>query len=121
MMYYVICNMYIYNRQITVHINTHDWLVFNRICKHRMHDSTMTDKRESNEMILMISRNGGITFNGGFHGHGGTPKWLVFIRENSHLKWMITGGSPIFSDTSINHHCKHEITMSDPSQTPMNP
>ena len=34
--------------------------------------------------------------NGGFHGHGGSPKWLVneFIRENPIRIWMMTGGSP---------------------------
>ena len=28
---------------------------------------------------------------GGFHSHGGSQKWMVFVRENPNLKWMIWG------------------------------
>ena len=36
-----------------------------------------------------------------FHSHGGTPKWLVYFRENTTKIRMITGGSPISGNTQI--------------------
>ena len=33
--------------------------------------------------------------------HGGTPNWMVFLMENPHLKWMMTGGTPMTQETSI--------------------
>ena len=38
---------------------------------------------------------------GGFHGHGGTQKWVVFVRGNPIRKWMMPGGSPMTQETSI--------------------
>ena len=35
---------------------------------------------------------------GGFHGHGGTPKWMVYWLENPIYKWMITRGTPILGN-----------------------
>ena len=38
----------------------------------------------------------------GFHSHGGTPNsWMVFVRDKSHLKWMITRGTPILGNLQI--------------------
>lgn len=35
--------------------------------------------------------------------HVATPiaRWMVFIVENPHLKWMITGGSPILGNPNM--------------------
>ena len=33
--------------------------------------------------------------------NGGTPNNGWFIRENPNLKWMMTGGTPLFQETSI--------------------
>ena len=32
---------------------------------------------------------------------GGTPTWMVFVRENPNLKWMRTGGAPILGNPHI--------------------
>ena len=32
---------------------------------------------------------------------GGTLKFMVFVRENPFVKWMMTGGTPMTQDTSI--------------------
>jgi hypothetical protein len=37
----------------------------------------------------------------GFHSHGGTPKWLVYFVDNPKIKWMRTGGTPIFGNLHI--------------------
>ena len=38
---------------------------------------------------------------GGFHGHGGTLKQMVYWLENPIYKWMMTGGPPMAMATSI--------------------
>ena len=37
---------------------------------------------------------------GGFHSHGGSPKWLLYSGK-SYQKWMMTGGSPVTQETTI--------------------
>ena len=37
---------------------------------------------------------------GGFHSHGGKPKWMVYFMDNPDLKWMMTGGTPMTSETT---------------------
>ena len=32
---------------------------------------------------------------------GGTPTWMVFVRENPNEKWMMTGGTPISGNLHI--------------------
>ena len=36
---------------------------------------------------------------GGFHSHESTLKWLVYVKGNPSIKWMITRGTPI-----LGHH-----------------
>ena len=38
---------------------------------------------------------------GGFHGHGDTPKWMVYFMENPIQKWVMTGGTPISGNLCI--------------------
>ena len=58
---------------------------------------------------------------GGFHGHGGTPKWLVY-NEKTIYTWMTVGlfhgksqsqmdhwGVPLFSETTICTGCNAMI------------
>ena len=34
--------------------------------------------------------------------HMGTHKWMIFVRENPNLKWMMTRGTPIYGPPSPN-------------------
>ena len=36
--------------------------------------------------------------------NGGTSKWMVFVREKPSLKWMMTGGTPIYGNIHIYIH-----------------
>ena len=38
---------------------------------------------------------------GGFHSHEGTPNLMVYWLENPNLRWMRTGGTPIFRKPSF--------------------
>ena len=41
---------------------------------------------------------------GGFQSHGGSPKWMVYFRENSTKIRMRTGGYPMTQETPIWNH-----------------
>ena len=51
------------------------------------------------DAFTLDSRHGLVTY-GAFHGHGGSPIWLVYVRENPTQKWINTRASPF----SGNHH-----------------
>ena len=44
-----------------------------------------------------------VYFHMGLSINRGTQKWLVFVRDNPNLKWMITGGSPISGNLHVFH------------------
>ena len=40
------------------------------------------------------------SFMGAFHKYGIPNSWMVFVRENPNLTWMMTGGTPMTQETT---------------------
>ena len=45
---------------------------------------------------------------GGFHSHGGTRKWMVYVMEHPNRNWMMNRGTPISGNLQIScYFCFH--------------
>ena len=50
-------------------------------------------------VVTRLAGGWGECWYGGFH--GSTPKWMVDVRDNPNLKWMMTGSSPILRNPHV--------------------